>query len=474
MRRVWLIAGLVFLAGCDSSLFQAHADVAAEAADQELSSERLAAIMSNTKGMRLTPEAAELVANIWVDYALFAQAVASGELPMDSIAVSRAMWAQIAEIRQARWFDSLIERSSSFSPESADSVYAADSVRVLQHILFRVAPNAEPPVREEARSKANEALAQVRSGEDFSALAMKLSDDPMSARDSGYLPPSPRGAFVTAFDSAGWRLGPGEVSGIVETPFGYHIIKRPAPGEVRDRLIAFQQSGLVQKIDSIYRDSLAAANNLDVSGDAAALVRSAIEDPEGAILSSSELATWDGGEFTQADLMKWVYAMPPQALAGIEGVPDEQLAMFARYLAQNEILLAEAEAAGVGLTPLEWQTLQQGYRAELDTLKVLLGLGYDVTDTTLVRDERSKVAALKLNQYFDGVMAGTSIVRKVPASLSLMLREEFEWEIYQAGLAHALELAQDSTSGDSTAAPPGTLTPAPGQPPIGPQSDSAP
>ncbi|MGH7656967.1 MAG: hypothetical protein ACREL6_01945, partial [Gemmatimonadales bacterium] len=94
MRRVWLMAGLVFLAGCDSSLFQAHADVAATAEGQKLPSERLAAIMSNTKGMRFTPEAAELVANIWVDFTLFSQAVAAGELPEDSTAIANAMWAQ--------------------------------------------------------------------------------------------------------------------------------------------------------------------------------------------------------------------------------------------------------------------------------------------------------------------------------------------------------------------------------------------
>lgn len=476
MRRVWLMAGLVFLAGCDSSLFQAHADVAATAEGQKLPSERLAAIMSNTKGMRFTPEAAELVANIWVDFTLFSQAIAAGELPEDSTAIANAMWAQIAEIRGSRWFDSLVALHSDFGPESADSLYDADTLRVFQHILFRVEPNSEPPVRAEARRNADEALAQVRSGDDFGALATRLSADPASARDSGYLPPSPQGAFVTAFDSAGWRLSEGEVSGIVETPFGYHIIKRPGKSEVQGRLIEFQLGSLVGRLDSLHRDSLSTATGLEVSGDAPALVRSSIDDPDGAAESSRDLASWEGGEFTQSDLLRWISALPPQSLSQIQSAPDEQLANFTRLLAENELLLQEAEDAGIGLTPLEWQTMEQGYRAEIDTLKQMLGLGYDVSDSTLAPDERAKVAALKLDQYFDGVMKGTSQVRKMPASLSLMLRAEGDWDISRAGLAHALDLAQPAASPDSAgpAAPGPGMRPAPGQPPIGPGTDSTP
>ena len=91
------------------------------------------------------------------------------------------------------------------------------------------------PARDEARRKAQATvLARLRAGADFGALALTESQDLGSARDSGYLPPSPRGKFVTAFDSAAWALPPGGLSGIVETPFGYHIIRRPGPEAVRD------------------------------------------------------------------------------------------------------------------------------------------------------------------------------------------------------------------------------------------------
>lgn len=473
MRRVWLLAGLVFLAGCDNSLFKAHADVAAEAAGQDLTSERLAAIMGDAKGIRITRDAAEMVSNIWIDYTLFSQAVAEGTVPTDSTSIAEAMWAKIAEIRGSRWFDTLVARRATASPADADRFYAADSARVLQHILFRVEPSAEPPVKAKAKREAEAALARIRAGADFGLLATELSGDPGSARDSGYYPPTPRGTFVTAFDSAGWALGPGAVSGVVETPFGYHLIKRPGQQQAQARILAFLETQAGAQMDSLYRDSLAQARDLKVSGDAPALIRGAVTDPQSAATSSKTVASWKGGKFSQGDLMRWIYALPPQAVSQANEAPDEQLAQFARLLAENELLLREAADQGIGLTPLEWQGMQQDYQAEIDTLKQILGLGYDVTDTSITKDERSKVAALKMEQYFDGLVKGTSRVRRLPAPLSNILRKRGDWDIHEAGLTRAVELAEGAKGSDSTGAPapagPG-MQPAPGAPPLTPDT----
>ncbi|MBR9997458.1 MAG: peptidylprolyl isomerase [Cyclobacteriaceae bacterium] len=62
-------------------------------------------------------------------------------------------------------------------------------------------------------------------GEDFSALARELSDDPGSARAGGDLGFAPRGTMVPEFEAAAMRLKPGEISKPVETDFGYHLIQ---------------------------------------------------------------------------------------------------------------------------------------------------------------------------------------------------------------------------------------------------------
>ena len=94
-----------------------------------------------------------------------------------------------------------------------------------RHILVKVASDAGEPVKAAARKKAEDLLAKVRAGGDFAALARKSSDDPGSAAQGGDLGLFGRGAMTPEFESAAFALEPGKVSDVVETPFGFHVIK---------------------------------------------------------------------------------------------------------------------------------------------------------------------------------------------------------------------------------------------------------
>lgn len=76
-----------------------------------------------------------------------------------------------------------------------------------------------------AREKAQKILDSVKMGMDFSELAKRNSDDSLSAIQGGALGKAKKGSFVKEFEDAAFLLKPGDVSGIVETEFGYHIIK---------------------------------------------------------------------------------------------------------------------------------------------------------------------------------------------------------------------------------------------------------
>ena len=93
------------------------------------------------------------------------------------------------------------------------------------HILLRVDENAGDAIRERKRELAEKILKDARAGKDFDKLARTHSDDAGSASRGGDLGYFARGAMVAPFEKAAFSLNPGEISDIVETPFGYHIIK---------------------------------------------------------------------------------------------------------------------------------------------------------------------------------------------------------------------------------------------------------
>jgi peptidyl-prolyl cis-trans isomerase D len=101
--------------------------------------------------------------------------------------------------------------------------------RRASHILIKADKTAPPAERAKAKAKAESILAQLKKSPDsFAELAKKNSDDPGSADKGGDLDFFGRGAMVKPFEDAVLALKPGETSGIVETDFGYHIIKLTA------------------------------------------------------------------------------------------------------------------------------------------------------------------------------------------------------------------------------------------------------
>src|SRR5256885_406404 len=154
------------------------------------------------------------VANVYLDYAVFATELGRGRDLHDSALVLATQWPVAAQLKWEHYHDQLIATRGKLTPAQADSAFQAGTVRLFQHILIRIPQSAVPMVEQQKEKEASAVLMQAaaRRGFNFAQLARRYSEDPGSKSKGGYLPATPRGQFVPAFDSAAWTLPPGAVA----------------------------------------------------------------------------------------------------------------------------------------------------------------------------------------------------------------------------------------------------------------------
>jgi peptidyl-prolyl cis-trans isomerase C len=135
--------------------------------------------------------------------------------------------------------------------QNKDKYVEEEQVRA-RHILIRVPPEASPADDAKLKAKADGALKRAQQGEDFSALAVEFSDDG-SKQNGGDLGFFPRGRMVQDFEEVAFSLQPGQMSEVVRTPFGYHVIK--VEERKTGRALAFDEAKSQVKEDLTQRQS---------------------------------------------------------------------------------------------------------------------------------------------------------------------------------------------------------------------------
>jgi parvulin-like peptidyl-prolyl isomerase len=139
------------------------------------------------------------------------------------------------KIAVRKWARATLAKEVEISDAEVHEFYVANEVRFVQsaqinvrHVLIKLAADADADADDAtvaaARREIEEILAQARAGADFAELARQRSQGPSAPRggDLGFVP---RGQLVKPFEDAAFALQPGEISEVVRTEFGFHIIK---------------------------------------------------------------------------------------------------------------------------------------------------------------------------------------------------------------------------------------------------------
>ena len=129
------------------------------------------------------------------------------------------------------------EQAKQFYDANPDKFKQPETVKA-SHILIGADAKATPEEKQAAQQKANDLLAKIKGGADFAELAKAESTCP-SAKKGGDLGSFGRGQMVKPFEEVAFSLQDGAVSEVVETPFGYHIIK--SQGKTPSETVPFAQ-----------------------------------------------------------------------------------------------------------------------------------------------------------------------------------------------------------------------------------------
>ncbi len=158
----------------------------------------------------------------------------------DNLVISKMMESEVATTPGASDAE-----AKEFYEKNPDKFKQTEQVRA-SHILIRIDEKADAAAKQKARARIDGLLKRAKAGEDFATLAKENSADG-SAAQGGDLNFFARGAMLPAFDEAAFALKPGQISDVVTTQFGFHIIKvtdRKEPstvplGEVSERVKQF-------------------------------------------------------------------------------------------------------------------------------------------------------------------------------------------------------------------------------------------
>jgi peptidyl-prolyl cis-trans isomerase C len=385
LSRWALLAAPLALAGCGGfgQAMNANSDVLAKAAGKELKIEEAASLIALNPQIEATPEVVRQLADRWVDYVLLATAVAE-DTSLAVLNLDEFIRPEQEQQLIMRTLQSGMRLDTTFTDAELQEAWASKGpgaeVRA-RHILFQVPNDATPAQRDSTRRLAEQVRGRAAGGADFAELARQYSADG-SAQQGGDLGFFGRGRMVPAFEQAAFALQPGQISAVVETPFGYHIIKTEEKrsremGAEKEQFRTYLVQNAQQEGFQKYVDSLTTAAKVEVQPGAAELVKELAAQGDLQIrgrAAERKLVTFRGGELTTGELMQELQGAPPQVLEQFKNAQDEQINDVLKNQATKELLLADASRRKVELSKPAVDSLRTQAKESIRQILQVAGL----------------------------------------------------------------------------------------------------
>lgn len=443
MRKLLSLAATFAVVGgftaCDglSQAMTSHTDVLARAGGHELTVDQTVELLSRNQRMPVQAEVVEAIANLWVDYTVFALA-ASEDSTLSGIQLDALLepwlnqelvWGLREKVIQV---DTMITDSAlqaEFQQRQPDAQVRA------RHILFRIPQNATPQQRDSVIALAQSVRERAVTGMDFAELVRQYSEDPGTAAQGGDLGFFGRGQMVGPFEDAAFSLEPGQVSELVETPYGFHIIRveeRQLPDFESNR-DAFRQQLIMARAaeaEEAYVRRLTDSLNIEIADGAVEVARDLASKPGETLnrrAANRALTSYVGGSFTAGEYLDFIRSLPSNQRSRLGMAEDEEIENLLQFYTRNEILVAEARKQGVATDAAQADSLQTSAREQLQEAARAAGL-IDIQPQAGETPEQA--VDRKVMAYLQSILDGQQNVLSL-GPLSYTLRSLYGGEVLE-------------------------------------------
>lgn len=371
--RALVLPALLMLAACGRG--EDEREVVARVGDEEITVEDVAGYMQRANyGANLSD--VERAVNEMVDAHLALDRARDRYTPAPVESLQMAEWRNTLLVNQFRedviWKDIQIDEAElqKWYDENVGEQVTVD------HILIRAQTDVDTPAENQggqpgtppsgaeadqqaAKREADSLLVALRDGADFAEAARGHSDDASSAQQGGRMQPFGRGQMVAPFEQAAFETPVGEFAPVVESQFGYHILKvveraKPDLDEVREEIESQLARPMESEAEDRYVTNIMETSRLEFrESNIDSLIRILDEQrpPEGAE-RELELATFEGGHITLGEIWGLYEVLPPGNQQAIAQLDQTGFVQALATMVQQKIMLARAEASGVELDSL--------------------------------------------------------------------------------------------------------------------------
>lgn len=473
MRKLLSLAttlGLIgSLAACDAvgQAMTSHTDVLARAGGHEFSVDQAVGLLTRNPRVPAQTEVVDAIANLWVDYTLFARAAAEDTtlagIDLDPLLEpwmnQELVWGLREEVIQV---DTVITDSvlhAEFQRRQPNAQVRA------RHVLFRLPPNATDAQRDSVIELARQVREQAVNGSDFAALAREYSEDPGSAAQGGDLGFFGRGQMVGPFEDAAFALEPGQISELIETPYGFHIIKleeRQLPDfeSNRDAFRAQLVEDRRAEAEELYVRGLTDSLNVTTTEGAVEVAKDLAGKPGDDLnrrAANRELTTYTGGAFTAGEYLDFIRGLPSNQRSRLASAQDEEIENLLDFYTRNEILVAEARKQGITTDSAQADSMRTTAREQLRAAANSAGL---LSIQPQEGETQEQAIDRKVMGFLQGILAGEQNVLSL-GPLSYALRSEYDGEVFERAFPVVVERVEATRP--ATPVPPQTPGAAPPQ-----------